>query len=406
VTWRSLVALLLVVCLAPARRAAHAAENLETAFKMSMNLAEVWREQNAGNRPFWVDVDVRDLPGYGSRQFTNNQMRDALQRASGVRTWMPAQSVPHELRVPGQTFIFRVFVLSQVHHNDLGKTFEGTGFLRWGVHEHTSHFGNDITGGTSEATELANDAVRTPFLRKTPGWKGGPVHGLDGSFGPPGEPRSAEYWYNLRFGGRVSSMAPPTQPLVPFQTTIASVGGPTEVFIVGPEPAPGMTYTIEVSAFSPMPEPAAAPEMNLSFFRRVGGARVPYVKAGTPILLGVNMLLHLIKGKFDPMVVVGFGTGLVTFTAASATLTGAAWLGGRLISATAAKTAARFMWTRFIPVVGWVLLAADTFLVGCSLYYGVDITWGKIWDAWTGELDKPTSIPPPPAVVDWDKYIE
>ena len=162
--------LLVLLCLFSSlayREAPAYADDLEEAWNASIRLADEWRRANGETRLFYVDVDVRTLPGYGTRAFTNDQMRTALQRESGVRGWMPAQSVPHELPIPNRPYMVRVFVLSQAQHND-------TGFLRWLVHEHDVPLGNTIRGGTAYATEVANDAFHCSGASRVAWRPGGP----------------------------------------------------------------------------------------------------------------------------------------------------------------------------------------------------------------------------------------
>jgi len=136
--------------------------------------------------------------------------------------------------------------------------------------------------------------------------------------------------------------------------------------------------------------------MNLVRLTRFGGTRVPYVGAASFLLLAVNFALHAGHDGLQATTI-GFGVGMVTSAFVTGAVVGAAWLAGRVISANAAGACARWVGSRFIPVVGWVLLALDTFLIGASYYYGVEITWGKIWDVITGEIDKPTVIAGPTA---------
>lgn len=173
---------------------------------------------------------------------------------------------------------------------------------------------------------------------------------------------------------------------------------------------------------APVAEPAGASMvetarpaegLNLTSLRRVGGARIPYTPSIGGAMMGVSFALHASKEGLVPTVV-GAGVGVVAWevgTRATVWAVGAAArVGGQLIAGRAAGVAAGRLATRLgtraIPIVGELLLAGDIALFLTNRIAGYDATWGEVWDAWTGKLDKPTNLPGLPGPPDQAFYIE
>jgi hypothetical protein len=150
----------------------------------------------------------------------------------------------------------------------------------------------------------------------------------------------------------------------------------------------------------------------LTRFRSWGNAKVPYTpsfRASSFGLMGLAFALHARKEGVIPTAAGFVVGGLVWEGVTRGAVFGASRLAG-LISAQAGVRVATWG-ARAIPVVGWVVLAADVIKESLFWTYGLDQEalasiggdrwggWGAIWDAWTGKLDKPTSlagIAPPP----------
>lgn len=150
----------------------------------------------------------------------------------------------------------------------------------------------------------------------------------------------------------------------------------------------------------------------LTRFRSWGNARVPYTpsfRASSFGMMGLAFFLHAKREGVVPTAG-GFVVGGLVWEGLTR---GTVWGASRLVGLVSAQAGARvaLFGSRAIPVVGWVILAADVIKESLFWAYGVDQQalasiggdrwggWGAIWDAWTGKLDKPTSLAgiPPPA---------
>ncbi|HZS40028.1 MAG TPA: hypothetical protein VFF06_24515 [Polyangia bacterium] len=151
---------------------------------------------------------------------------------------------------------------------------------------------------------------------------------------------------------------------------------------------------------------ATGEPMNMTRMARIGNARVPYLGRAFGLLGVLNFAVHAAKDGPEATLV-GFGQGLITYAIATRVVIVASFVGARMLGSRVTYAAtARFVGTRIIPVVGWIILALDTFLLAASWYYDVEITWGKIWEAITGKLDKPQVLAGPPPAADQALYLD